>query len=429
MSWIGSRISRVLPFSPWGFVLLGIAAGVLLLGALRMELASLLWGSSFVVLAVYCLVGCHLSRAALAAHVRSTLEPVDLRLPVEGLFPGAPAEAEVASELPRIAIPGFQVWLAASLEWGDRPPFSLSLQLPAGRQRRVLAFRTPPRGLYRGQTVRLMVRDVLGFTRTEIAVPLAEQLRVFPAVHATEAGIPAAEGGEEMPQRRERRASDELLEVRKYYPGDDLRRVHWKLFAHLQELFLRTGEQTPPPEGRFLAILDLSPSPWVPPEEGSDLLDGLVEACASAVLALLSRGMEAQVAVSDRPRPLQVSLEKAERLLELCSELWWSERLALELPRSGRREVLLYSLPGSARQSQLLRACAARAWPVRLFLKELPALPSPTGSRLRRLFVREAAGEPEPVGGSEGLRAGYERVLEETEGRLRRTRSVHVARV
>jgi len=430
MSWTGSRTSRLFPFSPWGLALLGVAAAVLLLGAVRMELAALIWGSSFVLLALYCLAGSHLTRRVLERHIRRTLEPVDFRLPAEGMFPGARGVAEIASELPRLAMPGFQLWLSASLRWLERPPLDLSVLLPPGRQRGSVGFRAPARGLYRVEVVLLEVRDVLGFTRAEIPVALAEQLRVFPAVHAVELKSLAGSGGEEPPRRPRRRASDELLEVRKYYPGDDLRRVHWKLFAHLQELFLRTGEDTPPPESRFLAILDLSPSPWLPPGEGPDLLDGMIEACVSGVLALLARGMHAQVAFTNRPRPVAASLEKAETLLALCSELWWSEHFELELPRSGRREVLLYSLPGSRRQPQILRACAGRGWDVHLFLKELAPPPVRVGTPLRRLVFREVEGPPARSSDrADELRRLYERALGEAEERLRWTRSVHVERV
>ncbi|MBN1834482.1 MAG: DUF58 domain-containing protein [Spirochaetales bacterium] len=431
MSWNASRTKRLFPLSSRGIALLAVAAGVLLIGAARMELAALVWGSSFVLLALYCLAGSHIARRLLERHLRDSLEPVGFRLPADGVFPGSPLSAEVESELPRLAPPGFEVCFRACLQWHERAPLRLSVLLPHGRQSRSLSFRAPPRGLYRSETVRLVLRDVLGFTRAELPVPLSEQLRVFPAVKAAELKTIPGGGGEELPHRLKRRASEELLEVRKYYPGDDLRRVHWKLFAHLQQLFLRTGEQTPPPESRFLAILDLSPSPWVPPAEAPELLDAMIEACASGVLALLGRGMQAWVAVTDRPRAVALSLEKADTLLGLASELWWSERLVLELPRSGRREVLLYSLPDSEHQGQLLRACAARNWEVRLFLKELPPRPALAAAPLRRLlFAHSGEAAPRRDGArSLELRRRYEQALRDTEERLRRTRSVHVERI
>jgi uncharacterized protein (DUF58 family) len=436
MSSTGSRISRLFPYTPWGLTLLAAGTGVLVLGAARMELGALIWGSAFVLLALYALAGGHLTRRTLRRHIGRTLEALDFRLPVDGLFPGDEGTAEVVSELPRVAVPGFQVRFEASLRWQERPPFRLVAVLPPGRHRSTLVFRAPPRGLYRSETVCLDVRDVLGFTRSELVVPLAEQLRVFPAVRPEELKISPRNGGEELLQRLKRRRSDELLEVRKYYPGDDLRRIHWKLFAHVKELFLRMGEENPPPESRFLAVLDLSPSPWLPSAAGADMLDGMVEACASGLLALLSQGLQAQFAVTDRRRLLPVSFDKMERVLELASELWWNERFELELPRSGRREVLLYSLPGSERQTQLLRTCASRNWNVHLFLKDLPPEAPPSDRQLRRVFLREPAAREGQLRLSREARRRrleqrrlYRQCLEETEVRLARSRTVHVARV
>jgi uncharacterized protein (DUF58 family) len=351
------------------------------------------------------------------------------------LFPGDAAAAEVASDLPRILVPGFQLWLSVCLRFHECPPLRLALPLRPGARRDSLEFRAPSRGLYRTETVSLVARDVLGFTRLETVVPLSEQLRVWPSVAPRELSIPHGNGGEVPLTRRDRRPSEELLEVRKYYPGDDPRRVHWKLFAHVQELFLRMGEQSPPPEFRFLAILDLSPPPWLPRSVSSELLDGLIEACASGLFGLLSSGFQAQLAVTDRQRVVPATLERADRLLALCAELWWDPRLELRLPHSGRRDVLLYSVPGSPLQDALLKACASRGWDVHLFLKELPAARGAPWT-LGRVFLRDPDTAPVRLGPSgetrrrnTELRRRYRQSLEESAARLGRRRSVHVARV
>ena len=429
MSSPGFRTSTLFPFTPWGLTVLGVAGGVLILGAARMELATLIWGSSFVLLALYALAGSHATCLLLRRRLRRRPAPLDFRLPAGGLFPGTASQAEIDSELPRAGAPGFQLWFAAALSWSERPPLRLAALLSPGRKSSTVSFRAPPRGLYRGDSAALVVRDVLGFTRAEIAVPLAEQLRVFPSVLSGGGPvIPPGSGGEEPPHAEERRASDDLLEVRKYYPGDDLRRVHWKLYAHMQQLFLRTGENVPPPESRFLAVLDLSPSPWLPVSERPEVLDGLLEACVSDLLALLARGLRVQLGATDRPELVCLAPERPEALLGLCSELRWSETLALELPRTGRREVLLYSTAGSPRQRQLLRACALRHWGVHLFVKQLPEPAPPGGSPLRRWFLKET-GPPPRRPAERLLRERYRQALEESESGRGRMRNLHVARI
>ncbi len=39
----------------------------------------------------------------------------------------------------------------------------------------------------------------------------------------------------------------ELYESRSYFPGDDPRKIHWKLYAHTRSLAIRLGEYEPPP--------------------------------------------------------------------------------------------------------------------------------------------------------------------------------------
>jgi len=61
------------------------------------------------------------------------------------------------------------------------------------------------------------------------------------------------------------RAGDPF-DVRRYVPGDDLRRLHWPLYAHAGDLFVRTADPSPPPEGRWHLVLD----PTAPSEEALD---------------------------------------------------------------------------------------------------------------------------------------------------------------
>ena len=63
------------------------------------------------------------------------------------------------------------------------------------------------------------------------------------------------------------------------------------MFAHTDELFLRIGEEVPPPESRILFILDTTEGPFVPRSAAADYLDSLVESCASVMTHLVRRGL------------------------------------------------------------------------------------------------------------------------------------------
>ncbi len=51
------------------------------------------------------------------------------------------------------------------------------------------------------------------------------------------------------------RRNDELYDTRPYFPGDDTRKINWKLYAHTQELNIRQGDFSPPPEDFFTIFI------------------------------------------------------------------------------------------------------------------------------------------------------------------------------
>lgn len=52
------------------------------------------------------------------------------------------------------------------------------------------------------------------------------------------------------------RRSEDLHETRLYQPGDDPRRVNWKVYAHSGELAVREGELLPPPKSEYVLIIN-----------------------------------------------------------------------------------------------------------------------------------------------------------------------------
>ncbi len=47
------------------------------------------------------------------------------------------------------------------------------------------------------------------------------------------------------------RRTDEVYETRPYVPGDDIRKINWKLYAHTDELSVNQGDFMPPPQKLF----------------------------------------------------------------------------------------------------------------------------------------------------------------------------------
>lgn len=400
MSWPGFRtsVSRLLPFTPRGGFFFFLSAGFLLAGLLRRDLAALLWGSAFQLLDLYCLAGSHLIRARAGRYLAGRGSALDVRFSSRALFAGEEGAAELRSDLPRLLVPGFQLHYRQVFAGPDRPSIRLSCALPAGRFARRLRFPTPHRGEYRSPGAALQAVDLLGFTRSEVRVPGEERIRVQPAARRPAepaSRIPAA-GGRPTAVRR-RRPSEELFEVRRYMPGDDPRRLSWKLYAHLGELYLRVGEAGPPPESRLLLVLDaarppLLAGPRVPPGLRADCLDGMVEACASAARAALRHGTGLLFSTQGLAAPC------AGDVLPLLAGVRWDPRAGMPpLPESGRMELVLLSSPGSPCLEPLLAEARRRHWPVRLRLAGPPPEEAASPAfRLRGLLFRGESSRGEP---------------------------------
>jgi uncharacterized protein (DUF58 family) len=370
-----------------------------------MELAAILWGSAFTLLGVYSLLANRIMQWILRRFFEKAPDPVDFTLSAAGVFPRSAATAELNAELPRFRVPGIKIRFEILLHWSGREPLHLTSDLHGGRNRQVFEFSPTYRGSYQSREVNIALSDLLGFTRYPVALPLAERLRVFPAVQPEVARRPPSlEGGQEETRRKRQRRSEELLEVRKYFPGDDIRKVHWKVFAHTSELFLRIGEETPPPESRFLVILDSAPTQVVPKRIGADYLDTLVENCAATVLEVLTRGYQVFFANCDSPQLRQVTLEKKLQLLGDLAGVNWSDRYALELPRQQLYQTLIFSSPGSANLSKVFDDLQKRGGEVRLFFPDLPVpAEEPRRSWVRSLILRPSAEQdrPGPLGSYE----------------------------
>jgi uncharacterized protein (DUF58 family) len=193
-----------------------------------------------------------------------------------------------------------------------------------------------------------------------------------------------------------RRRSESLLEVRKYYPGDDVRRLNWKLFAHMDELYLRVGEEVPPPESRVLLALDATANRLVPRQCAADYLDGLVESCAGFMAGLVEQGMEVTLALPRDGGFRSWSGESLPALLAVLADAWWTDvPWTPELPARPMHAVV-FSSPGSPGLPGIMAAVRARGWRASLFLRGLPPQPPswPRGLRDLVFLPREEAAEP-----------------------------------
>lgn len=241
--------------TPAGAALLGASAAAAAAGALRQELGALLWGAAFLGLGLYAFLTVLLG----SLRVRPLLPTLSSHpRPFDGEtgFPGTPLTSSWPLPLPLRLFPGLFLQGEVRARRPGREMRALTLLSPGKTAE--ISFPDPQRGVYRVFMI-LHGRDALGLFSSSLVLPGEGGLTVFPPAVSPREGpeLPSLGGGGPAEQRSLRR-SEELFDLRKYQPGDDPRRVHWKLFAHLEELFIRQGEEEPPPSGEYPVFLDLS---------------------------------------------------------------------------------------------------------------------------------------------------------------------------
>jgi len=176
---------------------------------------------------------------------------------------------------------------------GRRAPFR---DVVRGECPLVLSGRGIRRGLYRVGSCRLAWDDPLSLFRlvysgrSDVAV-----LRVLPGADDPDGADPRrGVTGTHLVTEASVRRNAELIESRPYYPGDDPRHIHWGMYAHTGELFLRIGEEVPPRVGTVTVALDHTAG------DSHEILDRLIAVAVGWGRGLARPGRTVRVALLGR---------------------------------------------------------------------------------------------------------------------------------
>ena len=168
------------------------------------------------------------------------------------------------------------------------------------------------RGRYFYKRQYLNIRDFAGFFAAAytqlpcLSVPyivvqpvLPPQKAVFPDLRSrTVNDLPSQE------------RTNELYESRPYFPGDDPRKIHWKLYAHTNTLSIKLGAFEPPPVKRLTIYIE-EPVCVKKKERAltASVFDAFIGRLSGVIIELLNAGIQCSLLLYDY---LQHSLQRYE---------------------------------------------------------------------------------------------------------------------
>jgi hypothetical protein len=168
------------------------------------------------------------------------------------------------------------------------------------------SFTAAERGAYYGDYDCFYILDILGFFRVTYRLPIEEgpRLLVLPGPAVEPAPLSLHAGGQEQRIEPRFKRTDNYIDHRPYVPGDDPRKINWKLYSHAGDLFIREGEPEPPPHSRLVILVDTQTDPGLySPEAGRRAVDMLCENALAIALEYTGRGMDIHIGWNIGPQP------------------------------------------------------------------------------------------------------------------------------
>lgn len=376
-----------------GFSLL--SAGLLAAGILRSELGALISGAG---------LGAAVLAALAGVFLEGRRRDRALAADPEALRPGlSPASRDGDPELravfrienrgvPLPRFPGISAW--AELRAGSRQGryAGSSAALPAPGSDGTSEFPSEgslARGVYRGRAA-AATGDAFGFWRSRRELPGVLETVAFPEPGAAAAAVPRGSGGQRADVSDRRIRGEDRFDSRPYLPGDDPRRLHWKLYARFGDLFVRPGDLSPPPRKSVRILLDTERPDYLASGAGDEYLDSLVSAALGYARDLEGRGLEVRLSAPGGP---EAPADPPGRLRWLADLAWDVGGAGLVNP--GPEPLAVFGAPGAVRRGALLAERKSAGLDTVLILPDLPET-GKIGFWTRIFLV--PAGRPAPAG-------------------------------
>ncbi|MCL2192260.1 MAG: DUF58 domain-containing protein [Treponema sp.] len=289
-----------------GILVLVVIVLAFLAGILGREIGLVLAGAVFLTIWAYCLLMTLLialinARRARRARIQVSPGKVEIGTLAEAFY----SEGENSTPLTRIfQLPGILVrcrlLLATKDErriWHDFNPAR-----PGPHP-----FEVKKRGAYFSEYDEFAVFDILGFFRFAFRLPseagevqASARLLAKPRPSGEPPPVNARAGDSNLKPEFSLQRSDILIDHRPYVPGDDPRRINWKLYGHGGSLIVREGEREPPPHANLTILIDTEYDPSLyDKSQARRGIDLLCENALGAAIACTESGMHVLVGYLD----------------------------------------------------------------------------------------------------------------------------------
>lgn len=223
------------------------------------------------------------------------------------------AQSESAKTFPH-CVPGTAAFYTIEFSLSPEPTVETSacLSIPLQGIQTKYHSENLTRGRYFYKRQYLNIRDFAGFFAAVYTQPpclsvpyivvqpvLSPQKTVFPDLRSRAVNdLPSQE------------RTNELYESRPYFPGDDPRKIHWKLYAHTNTLSIKLGAFEPPPVKRLTIYIE-EPVCMKKKERAltASIFDAFIGRLSGVIIELLNAGIQCSLLLYDYP---QQSLQRYE---------------------------------------------------------------------------------------------------------------------
>ncbi|MCL2044191.1 MAG: DUF58 domain-containing protein [Treponema sp.] len=289
-----------------GIFVLFIIVLAFTVGLVRQELALALAGAAFLLPWTYCLVMTLFLALLHSRRVRRVTIRISPREITAGEFTEAfYTEGETAAPAGKIIqLPGILVRCRLILATADGRYIRYDFN-PADPHPHLIEAKK--RGAYFSVRDEFAVFDILGFFRFAYRLTASnlttsktakmspdEVVRLLVSPHPAEEtpDVNARAGDTQFTPETSFQRTDNFVDNRPYVPGDDPRRINWKLYSHGSGLFVREAEREPPPHSNVVILIDNEYDPMLFSIAAARRgIDALCENALAVAIACAESGM------------------------------------------------------------------------------------------------------------------------------------------